>query len=247
MMPRPDLQAIGVEYRRIPILAHGKSVFCDSRLIVSYLEKAFPSSNLAAESPDQEAVQKLLESWIIDGGIFNRAAQTFPPDAPMLKDPKFVKDREQYMGRSWSQDAAKELRPEGLIHLRNAFEFLETVLLADGRDWMLKTSRPKLADLEVAWLVSWTIDLKFLLPENIFSAQVFPKLYAWVARFRKEVEQAKESLKQAGHSPNIGGDEATNFIKNAKPVSGRHTTNGRIDSLDPTALREGSLVESWPR
>ena len=153
ILPRPDLQALGVDYRRIPILAHGKSLLCDSRLIVSYLEKTFPCSSLAPESPEQEVLQRLLEAWVIDGGVFARAAQSFPPDLPMMRDPKFIKDREQYMDRSWSQEAAKALRPEGLVHLHAAFEFLETGLLIDGRTWMLNTSGPKLADLEVAWLI----------------------------------------------------------------------------------------------
>ena len=244
MLPRPDLQALGIEYRRMPVLAHGKSIFCDSRLIISYLEAIFPSSNLAADSPEQEAVQKLLEAWAIDGGVFARAAQSLPPSLPMMQDPKFLKDREQYTGRSWGPEMAKILRPEGLVHLHSAFVFLETGLLADGREWILNSREPKLADLEAVWLVSWLIGLKAVLPEDKFSAGKFPKLYAWVSRFNHAVEESKKRLQQVSK---LSGDEATSFVRNANPVSGPHTANGYIDNLDPSGLREGTLVESWPR
>ncbi|RVD86340.1 uncharacterized protein DFL_004622 [Arthrobotrys flagrans] len=43
--------------------------------------------------------------------------------------------------------------------IRDAMEILETKLLADGRDWVLKTDRPMLADIEVVWLFEWTLSM----------------------------------------------------------------------------------------
>ncbi len=40
------------------------------------------------------------------------------------------------------------MRPEALVEIRGAFELLEMTLLADGRDWILKTENPSLADIE---------------------------------------------------------------------------------------------------
>jgi hypothetical protein len=34
LIPRKDLEAIGVYYRRVPILAVGKDLYCDSKLII---------------------------------------------------------------------------------------------------------------------------------------------------------------------------------------------------------------------
>lgn len=45
-------------------------------------------------------------------------------------------------------EAIEKARPEHLNYIRNSFEFLETTLLADGRDWVLKTEKPSLADIE---------------------------------------------------------------------------------------------------
>ena len=126
----------------------GRDIYCDTRLILRKLEERFPSGALGASQPDQKALEKLLDSWTIDGGIFVRAAQTFPAEMPLLNDPKFVTDREDYMNRSWKKEDIKAMRPEGLAHIRDAFEFLETGLLADGREWVLKTEKPSLADIE---------------------------------------------------------------------------------------------------
>ncbi len=67
---------------------------------------------------------------------------------PLLNDPKFTKDREQYTGRSWAKENVEMMRPEALVDIKSAFELLETTLFADGRDWILKTKQPSLADIE---------------------------------------------------------------------------------------------------
>ena len=146
-LPREDINALGLKYRRIPIMSIGRDIYCDTRLILQKLEEKFPSGALSALQPDQKAVEKLLQSYTIDS-IFVRAAQVLPPEMPLLKDPKFVKDREDYTGTSWEEKNIKTMRPEGLTHIRDAFVFLETGLLADGRQWVLNTKKPSLADIE---------------------------------------------------------------------------------------------------
>lgn len=147
-LPREDLNALGVKYRRIPLLSIGRDIYCDSRLILQKLEEKFSSGALGATQPDQKAVEKLLVKWTIDGGVFSRAAQALPLEMPLFNDPKWVKDREDYMGRSWDKEDVAKGRPEALAHLREAFELLESTLLADGRNWVLGTEKPSLADIE---------------------------------------------------------------------------------------------------
>lgn len=71
-----------------------------------------------------------------------------PTEMPLLRDPKFTKDREDFSGRSWDKEQIMAMRPEALAHMRSSFKFLETTLLADGRRWILKTDKPTLADIE---------------------------------------------------------------------------------------------------
>lgn len=148
MLPRPDLAALGVNYRRIPVLSIGRDVYCDTRLILQKLEEKFPTGALGATGSDQKAIERLLESWTVDSGVFTRAATLIPSDLPAMKDPKFLKDREGFSGRPWKKEALDRARPEALAHIRNCFALLETTLLADGRDWVLQTEKPSLADIE---------------------------------------------------------------------------------------------------
>jgi len=39
-------------------------------------------------------------------------------------------------------------RKEGLTHIRHAFNMMETTFLADGREYILGTDKPTLADIE---------------------------------------------------------------------------------------------------
>lgn len=129
-------------------MAIGRDVYCDTRLILDKLEQLFPDGALGASQPDQRAVQKLLEKWTIDAGIFARASQLIPTSMPLLNDSRFTKDREDFSGRSWDKNQMEAMRPEAIAHINGGFAFLETTLLADGREWILKTGRPSLSDIE---------------------------------------------------------------------------------------------------
>ncbi len=148
VLPRPDLSRLNIQYRRIPLCAIGRDIYCDSRIILRKLEELFPNSTLSASSPEEKALEKLLEVWSFEANVFGRASQLIPTSMPLLNDPKFTKDREDYSGRSWSKEKIAANRPEALAAIRSAFNVLETTLLADGRKWLLKTDQPKLADIE---------------------------------------------------------------------------------------------------
>lgn len=124
----------------------GRDIYCDTRLILDKLEERFPSGALGASQADQKALEKLLEQWTVDA-VFARASQLIPPEMPLFKDPRFTKDREDFMGRSWEKADVIKGRPEALAHMRQFFELLESTILADGRQWVLKTDTPSLADI----------------------------------------------------------------------------------------------------
>jgi glutathione S-transferase len=84
-MPRPDLDALNVSYRRIPVLAVGKDVYCDTRLIIKKLETLFPNGALGATDPEQRTLQKLLERWTGDAGLFTTAVALIPTNLPNMK------------------------------------------------------------------------------------------------------------------------------------------------------------------
>lgn len=147
-MPRPDLDALNVNYRRIPVLSIGRDIYCDTRLILRKLEAMFPQGAIGTSNAEFRALERLMERWTADAGVFVRGTQLLPLDLPNMKDPKFIQDRSDYSGRPWNRDAMLRARPEAMVHLRDAFDLLETTLLADGREWIFKTEKPSLGDIE---------------------------------------------------------------------------------------------------
>lgn len=149
-MPRPDIAALGVQYRRIPVLALGRDIYCDSLLILQKLEEWYNDGDgqypsLRAKDPTGRAMEKLLEKWT-DVVVFGPAAGAIPSEMDLLKDPAFQKDREELWGRPWTAEEQDKLKPAALANLRANFDFLED-LLSDGRGWILGNMGPGLADI----------------------------------------------------------------------------------------------------
>jgi hypothetical protein len=79
MPPRPPLEALGVTYRRIPVLAIGNDLYLDTSLAVAALEKAFPKNPLAS-SEASWGVQLASSFFWSDRAIFRGAAGLLPWD-----------------------------------------------------------------------------------------------------------------------------------------------------------------------
>lgn len=158
-MPRPDLALLPVHYRRIPILAIGRDIYLDTRLILRKLE-ALPnvsSPRLGATTPQDRFVEGLLERYMIEGPVFGYAAGLVP--VGVAQDPTFKKDRQGMLGRTWEKVELEEGRGECLSYVRNLFRFLEDTVLKDGRKWVLSDGRVGLADIEGGFSTFLVIDL----------------------------------------------------------------------------------------
>ncbi|KAK2019318.1 glutathione S-transferase [Colletotrichum eremochloae] len=246
VLPRPDVNKLGIVHRRIPILAIGRDIYYDTRLMLRKLEQLYPSRpRLGAAVPEQVAIERLLEAFIIDGGVFSNSINVLPTDLPMLRDPKhnWFKDREDYVGRKHSVETIQRGRPTAVNEIRRTMELLETTLLADGRDWILKTDGPGLADIEAVWLPHWLTGIPGALPKEQISPERFPKVFAWIGRFQKAVSAAK---KAAPRVATVSGDEAACIVAS----SPYNEAAGRVDAADALVAAEGFAagdeVILWP-
>lgn len=247
IMPRPDVAKLGIKYRRIPLMSIGRDVYLDTRLILQKLE-SFPASAPrlgAAENTEQRAIERLLEIFNVDGGVFAWAASLLPRELPVFKDPNFLKDRADFMsGRNVLGQNSPTAKPEALNDIRNAFELLETTLLADGRDWVLKTERPSLADIEAVWPLHWLSGLPGALPSDQISKTQFPKVFAWIERFDKTVTAAKQKL---GKVPTVSGEDAARTIVQSSYFEGAVKEVEQGEPLvKALGLRRGDNVVVFP-
>ncbi|KAK1997898.1 glutathione S-transferase [Colletotrichum falcatum] len=246
VLPRPDVEKLGIVHRRIPILAIGRDIYYDTRLMLRKLERLYPARpRLGAAVPEQVAVERLLEALIIDGGVFSGAISLLPTDLPMLRDPEstWFKDREGYLGAKLTAETMRRARPTAANEIRRTMELLETTLLADGRDWILKTDGPGLADIEAVWLPHWLASIPGALPEEHVSAERFPKVFAWIGRFQDAASAAK---KAAPAVAKVSGDEAAAIVAS----SPYNEAAGRVDAADALVAAEGLAagddVILWP-
>ncbi|RFU25291.1 hypothetical protein B7463_g11047, partial [Scytalidium lignicola] len=244
ILPRPSLAALGISYRRIPLLSIGCDIYVDSRLIFEKLEALFPPSSshpaIAPVLPGPNlAIGRLLQIWTIDGGIFNRLTQLVPSESPLMKDEKFTKDREEYSGRRWDKETQDRLRPEALVEMREAFEFVEEQLLGDGREWVLGSGGPTLADIQAAWTFQWITEIPGALSPDVISKELFPKAFAWIARFKVAVRDAAE---RHGKAKKLEVDEVLKVLSSASFAEEKAS----VEEKDPFKLRKGQEVEVWP-
>jgi len=103
MPPRPQLvDLLGLHYRRIPVLAIGRDVYCDTSLIAVKLEERFPAAAgyktifppLKSGGRSDPVAQQLLALAWTDRMLFLKAAATIP----WSKVPKaFVEDRSKVL------------------------------------------------------------------------------------------------------------------------------------------------------
>lgn len=247
MLPRPDVERLGIAYRRIPILAIGKDVYLDTRLQLRKLEE-LPGTEpkLGSKRGDDQAVERLLSVMATDGGVFRTAAALLPTNLPLLQDPAFQRDRTDFLGTPLlSPEALDRGRPEALRELQEIFSMLETTLLADGRDWLSKSDAPGLADIEAVWPLHWmTFGMPpGHLPREQFSPAAFPRVYAWIKRFDAAVSAASAKL---GQPRTLTGEEAARLLSQ----SPWHEAEGRVDAADFVAaahgLRKGDIVSVRP-
>ncbi|KAJ2901476.1 hypothetical protein MKZ38_001817 [Zalerion maritima] len=247
ILPRPDVNSLGISYRRIPIVSIGRDIYLDTRLQLLKLEESPHLSSISpplaptAESgcrasiPDTRLMTRLLESWCIDSGLMSVAASLIPLDFPLMKDPKFLKDRAELRSApSWpppdssspgaekkpspeaQAQAAKVRRAESLQEAKSAFQLLEDTVFNDGREWIVSgTNFPTVADIEAVWLFHWLIiGMPAALDTSdgapFVTEEEFPRVFAWVRRFDALINEKK---KEKNRTPKrVKGEEARRLI-----------------------------------
>lgn len=243
-MPRPDLAVIDVNYRRMPIMSIGKDVYIDSRMIISKLESLYPDSPLSAATGEQAGLRRLFEHYS-DSGLFNNAVKLMPywSSNSMVQNKTFLDDRQKLMGgRRMTAENMQAGRPEGLQNMRQAFDLMENTFLADGRQWILGTPKPTVADIDAVWPFEWLVvdrGMQGALPEEQFGKKNYPKTHAWIQRFMGEVRTAKG--KAAKPTKLDGQAMRTRILTAASP-----TEVVPFDDSDPIGFKAGDTVSIYP-
>ncbi|KAF9534889.1 hypothetical protein CPB83DRAFT_843106 [Crepidotus variabilis] len=231
-LPRPEItNQLGIAYRRIPILAVGNDVYCDTGLIVNTLERRFPEAKgygtIFPPRKQGGAIDTTLintfSKFYAENALFPLVPTLLPwdrmPDA-------FLKDRSAFAGAKMNPKAIAARIPRVQSSLLSHIAIIETQL-SDSREWLFDTEGPSLADISLHFILAWANSLpggKFICDEK-----TYPKASSWLNRMSNLIK-AKQS--QLGKPSKLSGSDAANKI-----ISSTHEGYERVGFDDDEAQR----------
>jgi hypothetical protein len=183
----------------------------------------------------------------MDTDFFKHVVNVRLVKSPAINDTAFLKDREDFFGGVLDTTPEKiaATRPQAINEVKNILNLLETTLFADGRQWILNTPGPVLADIETAWPFQFLFSVE-LPPEDEISIVQYPKVFDWIERLEKTATEAESSLP---NPETLSEDEVVDRIIKSAYHSSSHNgddIDGKEEYIKRQGLKKGQLVQVWP-
>lgn len=219
MLPRPLLTStFALTYRKIPVLLIGRSLYCDTSLIIEALEHHFPSSSstkfgtvyppLLSGGLDDWSYKSLVRgfaSFWTDKPLFRATTGLIPPS---VWETRFGEDRSQLIGHVLDSQKLGEKRGENLERLDLHLSMLEPTFTINGEwngKWAIPTTKPSLADISLYYQIRWGVDIaagrgienltgggtgdtEEDVTGRVWNQERYPGLWAWFQAFEKYVD-----------------------------------------------------------
>lgn len=210
MMPRPLLRDnFNLTYRKIPVLAMGRDLYCDTSLIIEALEHFFPESEgyqslypTAADGRDYRPMMRGFASYWTDRPIFRVACGLMPAS---IWRSAFGRDREGLIGHKIDADKLEKKIPENLSKLDMHLSILEPMFDTGDGGFVFSTPSPSLADLSLFYELQWATDIaagrttqhitageadnaEFEGVNPVLNSQRYPRLYTWYKTMERYFE-----------------------------------------------------------
>lgn len=213
-LPRPELsETMGITYRRVPILAIGRDIYADTSLIASTLERRYPASagygtlfppRKGGGSSDTGMV-KALVMYYFDRTVFPLGALSMP----FQRFPEtFVKDRADYMGKPINIQALPEVKEKLKSELASHVSLLEEQL-SDGREWLLDTEAPGLADISAHASFGWVAVFRSL--RDLYDPKAVPHTAKWIIRMKEYLQVVQDS--NVTPTEKVTSEQALNLVQ----------------------------------
>jgi glutathione S-transferase len=186
VLPRADLEALNITYRRIPVLAIGADVHCDSAQIIDTLIRDHNTNTDDNNNPLllTSPADKAYNAW--GDALFAEILAIIPLQA---LTPEFVRDRETVFPLLKRPDL-RTLRPSGLAQFRSRLREVETRFLGGSGDGpFMHGSRISLADIHVGWAIRWAIQDLGVGKEVGCGREHFPRVWRLIEGFPQTPHQ----------------------------------------------------------
>ena len=268
MMPRPILRDnFNLTYRKIPVLAMGRELYCDTSLITEALEHFFPESEgyqslypTAVDGRNYRPMIRGFASYWTDRPIFRVACGLMPPS---IWRSSFGRDREGLIGHKIDADKLEKKIPENLSNLDMQLSILEPQFEDANGGFIFSTPSPSLADISLFYELQWGSDIAAGGYTNhitageednrelegaspVFNAQRYPAMYAWYKTMQGYFENLPSTEEKC---ENV--DEVVKQIKDS-PILGKKSLllptprSSHADLDAKRGLTEGAQVSVAP-
>jgi glutathione S-transferase len=206
MMPRPILiKLFNLAYRKIPVLAIGTDIYCDTSIILEALEHQFPASAGHPSLYPRDATRRSNQALI-------RGFASFWTDRPLFRvttglipgavwRTSFGQDRAKLIGHKLDPDKLEKKVPQNLSNLDLHLSLFEDLFREADDEWVFATPNPSAADIAVWYQLNWgmdisagkgiynltgggTVDNTSIGAKNVFNKVRYPATSAWFERFR---------------------------------------------------------------
>ncbi|CCL98447.1 uncharacterized protein FIBRA_00445 [Fibroporia radiculosa] len=248
--PRPALSTLlGITYRRVPVLAIGSDIYCDSAAIASALERRFPAAptlypfrvGVGKTAPIAEEVVK-TDTAVVRALAFWAEGQVFPTvqdHMPYESLPaEWIHDRSGHRGAPIDIPTIVARRDDSKSTVASHLALLEAQL-ADGREWLLDTTAPGLADIIVHTPFAWARTLSSL--ADLFDPTVVPRTIAWLDRTSTYLDARRVS------APVISPEDAAHVITSAQAEDIDYTVGFNATDARRLGTERGDAVTVTPR
>lgn len=218
VLPRPSLTELGITYRRVPVNAIGKDVYCDNRVFLDAVQKIF-SDKAIPTSPADHAYEAM-------------GYRTFWT-CLQLVDPKLV-SKELAEDRSalfsvFSRPDYADLRQSALGELKQWMDIVEKDFLSHGKQFIAGDS-PGAADIHAMWMIKWNLQTCNVQAEPGFGKEDFPRVHRWISGVKDHTPEndAPKISKQEAHEKVLKAAYAAEEIG--------------VAENDPTGYKKGDEV-----
>lgn len=229
--PRPPLLSLGLTYRRIPVLAIGNELYCDTSIASLALETIFSRAKgfKSIDGGNAEGCDFMMEwgsaQFWSDRTLFRLASGLL--DWGKL-DAHFIKDRSEYVGGAG-------IDPKKMVAARPMLEsglrsHLALVELALSRKTTTTTTRkfiltgstePSYTDITFYFLLTWLKSFQTL--PHFFDSSItpYPNILIWMDSMNSLIKSARSthpSVHSTGKAPVLTPAAATSLIQASPPL-----------------------------
>lgn len=226
-LPRPHLAPLTGEYRRTPVLQVGADVYCDTRCIGGFLERAFPNPTLhpAGSRLASDVMTHWTEAKVFVAMAPLRFRSTEDVDGLFegrVDAAAFAADRAPFMRGALDVARIGELAPAAWDQVRTFLAVLERALEESGP--YLTGAAPSMADFS-AYHLAWWLDRRPRVAEVL---DRHPRVREWL--------RAIERIGHAEVDP-MAAEDALAVARSCTPE-----IEATSDTSDPTGREIGCTV-----